>query len=340
MSDVSAFYTATIARQLKGLSDAVITRSELLNWMKKKGRIRYGLGGDTIKARIYSSEPAVGGATSVWGTRSAQTISPFTTVEFNYRQYDWAIVMSDFEMQRNANAGPEAQMFKMFAESMNAVRQSATGRLSRHAYRGNADSANTGDQGTPIDGLADIVDNTSNNTYAGIARSGSTTYWNNQYGSISNFTLDADGDDVPDGLTAMRDLWLDCSAGKAVDGESIGDTVAVEKETPDAVLTTAAIYLNYNTCLTPQERFSNGNMDPEKTLTFNGVPIMWDNFCPSGLMYMLNSRHIHLDCCGKNLIEQGKDQDVIDRNAHVWKLISQLQMYSRNPRYHGVLVVS
>jgi hypothetical protein len=339
MADVTSYLTATIARQKKEISNAVVERNELLKFMQKKGRINKGVGGDSIKWRVYSTEPNVFGSTTDWAQRSAQTQQPFSVAELRYAQYDGIITMNQFQLDRNRMAGPEAQMFKQVVEEIKVFKHQAMKRIGLHAYNGTG-TTYTGDQGTGMLGLADVVIATG--TYAGIARSGNT-WWQSQATSVSSPELDTDGNDVPELLEGMRSLYLDCSGGK---GDGVTPGLATEKEEPDFIVTTKAIYLNYMNCLHPQMRYagSGDKRDSEaKGLLFNDIEITWDTYCPAGKMYMLNSNHWTVDVCGDEIIsfpEKFQAVPMQDRNAVTWKGLAQLQSYSENPRYHGVLTVS
>jgi hypothetical protein len=343
MPDITTYATATIARQLKGINDAIIDRNTLSSWMKKKGRIKTGLGGDSIKWRVYTSEPVIFGSTTDTGSRTAQTIQPITTAEVRYCQYDGEIAMFTFQLQRNKNADETSKMFDQMMEELNIFKQSAQAHLGRHMY-GLAATTLSSDRGTNIAGLQDIVPSTSTNTYAGIARS-TETYWRNQVATASSPELDTDGNDVPELLESMRSLLLDCAGGAQADANGhIGTEQASNREEPDAIFTTKAIFLNYENCLTPQQRYtSTSARDPQAELLFNNLPINWDNFCLAGKLYMLNSKFLEINACGDALIEAPSElQGVLvpGRNAKTWSLLGQFQMLSRNPRYHGVLTVS
>jgi hypothetical protein len=343
MPDITTYATATIARQLKGINDAVIDKNSLSAWMKKKGRIKFGLGGDSIKWRVYNAEPVIFGSTTDTGSRTAQTIQPITTAEVRYCQYDGEIMMYTMQLMRNKNADETSKLFNQMAEELNIFKQATQTHLGRHMY---ASTALASDRGTNISSIADIVSNTG--TYAGIARSGNT-YWQSQTVSISSPELDTDGNDVAELLEGMRSLYLDCSGGLGNGGQggSISPTLATGREEPDAIFTTKAIYLNYMNVLTPQQRYSSqsGGRDSEVggSLLFHNLPIEWDNFCTSGKLYMLNSNFIEINCATDNLIEAPAEFQGIavpGRNVKTWALIAQLQMLSRNPKYHGVGTVS
>lgn len=341
MANITNYATSVISRQLKGISDTVIDMNEYSRWLKKKGRIKFGLGGDDIKWRAYVTEPQIFGSTTDTGSRTAQTLDSHVTATLRYAQYDGEITLFTMQMMRNKNGEENVKLFDLLAEEMNVFKQSVADTLGRHLYDQSSTFGNN--RGTNILGLDEIV--LATGTYAGLSRTDYTT-WASQTESISSFELDTDGNDVPEGLEGMRSLWLKCSAGVG-SGEpdgSISSDLASSRNKPDAIFTTRAIYLNYENCLTPQQRYtSSSSKDPQGELLFSDTPIMWDNFCPSGKMYFLNSKFIQVDCVTDTLFYQDpkfQGLPVNGRNALSWTICSQLQHYSRNPRYLGVATVS
>ncbi len=346
MADISSYVSATIARQLPGIQDAVIERNVLLKALKSKGRIKFGVGGDSIKWRVYVTEPTVFGSTTDWASRGAQTIQPFQTAEVRYAQYDGSIMLNEFQTMRNKNAEQNVKLFDQLAEELNVFSQQAISRIGKHAYNGTG-TTYTGDQGTSINGLIDFVTG-STVTYAGLSEA---TYavWAAQDvtispASVSAAEIDTDGNNVPQLLEAMRQLWMNCSGGANPDTQHISDQLATDKETPDLIITTKAVYINYDNCLFANMRYtSGGSRDPQGKLFFDGIPIQWDTFVPAGKLFMLNSKHIQLDCCTKQMIEAPENLQavpVVDKNAAVWKMLGQLQLYCKNRRYQGILRIS
>lgn len=339
MPDIGAFFTATLKRQLMPqVNDQIVNRSEILKWLKSKGCIETGVGGDGFTFRVRNSESAIGGSTSDWGQRNFQTTQPFTSISDAYRQYSWMLAISLFQMQRNEKAGPEAKMFKMATEQLNEVRQSATARLSTHAYGTSASSATTGDVSTPINGLEDIIDD--DNTFQGVDRSATAgAYFRAQVVNVTTFTADTGSIGVTDGVNGMEQLFLACSKGKQM-GNSVPDTVGVEKDPPDGIITTANLWRAYQLSLMPQFRYAGDGADPSKTVKFHGIDVVWDDYCTSGRMYFLNSRALNFDVVGEDLISVLHEDKGFNPPAQLYLLGGQYQFYSQKPRYLGALRVT
>lgn len=334
MTDIGAFYTATIARQLPGINDAIINDCVVLDYLKSKGRVQYSKGGDGIDFRVRYAQSTIGGSTTDWGEGAAATTNPFKTLTVDYRQYAWRLMVSNFQKQRNVNAGSESKLFDMVMEQLNEVQQEAQNRIATHSY-GDGSTESTGDDGTPMSGLEEIVDD--DNTYAGQARSGNT-WWQAQTEdqAAATFTSDSDSDGTADGLQTMQTLWRACSKG-AGKGDGVSKDLAVKKDKPDMILTTSTGFGYFERCLQGQYMFTSDKADIEKELSFMGAPVKWDPFCTASRFYFLNSKYLKFDCCDSQMIKILQEQDIASPLAHIWVLGGQHQLYSTNPRYLGSL---
>lgn len=339
MPSVGAFYTSTLPeRIIPKVSDNVIQRSDLLKTLDAKGCIEYNKGGDGFDFRVRNSESAIGGATSDWGQRNFSTTQPFTTITDTYRQYTWNMAVSLFQMDRNQNADKTSKMFDMADQQLKELRQSATSRLATHAYGSATSSATTGDVATPINGLEDIVSDS--NTFEGVDRSTTTgAYFRAQIVNVTTFTGDQNSIGVNDGIVGMDNLYLSASRGKQV-GDDISDTVAVDKDAPDFVLTTAALWRAYKNSLGPQFRFADKNADYGKTIKYNEMDVTWDDYCTAGRMYMLNSRHMTFRVVNDKLLTVLHQDKGFNPPAMLYLIGGQFQLFSDAPRYLGALRVT
>ncbi len=334
MADIGAFYKATISEQIKELPDAVIQHSKILKYFKDKGCMKMNRGGQDIKGRVRKSESTIGGATNIWGTGSAQTTQPFEEWTANWRQYLWRLMLNDFQNELNSNASAVAKMFDMAKEQINEVRQSATSRLTTHLY-GNGSDQSTGDNGTPLSGLEAVM--STSNTYQGIARSGNT-YWQPQIVSCTNPSQDDNSNDLTNLYEKMMELWTACSQGKHPNGNSLSDTVAVDADEPDSIITTATLFRAYWASLEPRQRYSSAQAGPLKSLQFGTAgEVMWDQYCTAARMYFLNARHFEFWCSGSQLITEKKVVEEHSPLTRIHVLGGQMQLICKNPRYQGAI---
>lgn len=339
MPDIGAFYTSTLPDVIvPKVSDNVIRRSELLKNLDSRGCMKYNCGGDGFKFQVRNSESAIGGSTSDWGQRNFQTTQPFTNLTDSYRQYTWNMAISIFQMDRNKNAGKNIKLFDMAEQQLKELRQSATARLSTHGYGSFASSSTTGDVSTPINGLEDIVDD--DNTFEGVDRSvAAGAFFRAQIVNVTTFTADPNSIGVNAGVAGMDELYLSCSRGKQT-GDDIPDTVAVEKDPPNFILTTAALWRAYKNSLLPQFRYNDKTADSAKQIKYEEMDLTWDDYCTAGRMYMLNSRHLEFRCIDSTLLSTKFQMKQASPLAELYVVGGQYQLWSDAPRYLGALRVT
>ena len=120
--------------------------------------------------------------------------------------------------------------------------------------------------------LSALIDSTG--TVGGLAQS-SNSWWAS--------TETASGSFASQGLSDMRTLFNTISA----DGSS---------DHPDAIFSTQSVFEFYEALLEPKERIMNTMMADAgiRNLEFKGIPFTYDQYCDSGILYMLNSKYLSL----------------------------------------------
>lgn len=340
MADASAYFQAVLASQiLPKISDQIIKNCVLLNYGKFKKSIAYKKGGLNMTFRVRNTKSANGGSTDDWTPRQAKTTQPFNTVVAPWASYDWALLTSIFQDIRNQNAGPEAKMFDAEAEQLAEIKQSAMERLGNHAY-GDGTALDSADVSTPMNGLQNIIDD--DNTYLSIDRStAANSYWRAQVQACVNFDLDSTGVGVTNGIRAMNTLWNACSVGMQP-GEKTEPGLATQREQPDLTVTTSTIHEQYYNSLANQFRYTDETADAVKKLAFNGKPIEWDTFAPSGKLFMLNFSHwnIHTSSPAGSLLQQIGDPFTRGKTKEITLGIAAIQQGTDKPSAQGRMDVT
>lgn len=160
------------------------------------------------------------------------------------------------------------------------------------------------------EGLRKIVSTTG--TYGNIARSGNT-WWQGQVDSTTELFSISD----------MRSLWQLCSANVTA---------------PDVIVTTRDIYNYYEGLVQSFQQIAQSNTGDLgfEHLKFKGVPLFWDDDCPPGSLYMLNSKYLNLWCHPdwefKRLPILNVDQPLEVHPVEWWGNFT-----CRGPRYQGVM---
>jgi len=186
-----------VYNMIKTLSDGVTVSSPTLAYLNKHSKTPF-TGGDMFSWRIVDSEKT---ATSYFAGATLDTsVDEFLGTANIVRAY-YTQPVTYFKTDLLQNQGKDL-LVKYVAERMNRAVKGMGTRLALDLFGNGTTDANTGVAGgtatviRPIIGmqLALEADASPSNTYAGIARSSSTEYWNNAYLSVSTIagvTLEA-----------------------------------------------------------------------------------------------------------------------------------------------------
>ncbi len=133
-------------------------------------------------------------------------------------------------------------------------------------------------------------------------------------------------------VSNMRTVYNSCSRGS----EGVAST-------PDFIVTTQTVHEALEALISPRVRYEqnpSGGADAGiDTLKFKGAEVVWDDYCTSGVMYMLNSAHIMMFIHGKAnfaMTDEGF-QKPIDQDALVAQILFQGNLAVNNRRKLGVL---
>ncbi len=256
------FDIANVAAYLsKTFADQVFNGRPLFAKLNADGNKKRQNGGFTLRQPLMVASNTSGG----WMASGYDQID-FTPqggtdyAEFPIKLYHKTVVMSEVEQDQNSG---ESEQIDLWEFKVSQAKLAAQTQFNQDLYKdGTQDSA-------AITGLKALVGNTG--TYAGISRT-SNSYWQCQ---IDTTTEALDDDD-------MLSMYNLCSQN----GESF----------PNLIITTRALYEKYHQMLVPNVRYEDKQMANLgfQHVTFQGIPVVWDNDCQSGTMYFLNTKHIFL----------------------------------------------
>lgn len=223
--------------------------------------------------------------------------------DFPIKIFTATVVMSELERAQNRGA---SEMIDLWEMKINQAKQSTQRKFNTDLYKDGTQNA------AAITGLEAIVATTG--TYAGISRSGNT-FWQAGYTDSTSETI-----------TEAKML----TAFNSVSQNGL--------EYPDLIITTRAIWETFHGLLQDNVRYEDKEMANLgfRNLTFMGVPVVWDNDCPSGTMYFLNMKHIFLRyLAGYDMTWVKKDpsRQLVDAMAMRW--YGNLTVDA--VRYHGKL---
>jgi hypothetical protein len=78
--------------------------------------------------------------------------------------------------------------------------------------------------------------------------------------------------------------------------QSRDNAASINNDSPSVIATTRALYNAYYALLQPQQRFQDSETAKGgfSSLMFNGKPVVADSYCPTGYMFFLNEKYLHL----------------------------------------------
>jgi len=284
------------------LRDQVHSRSPLWKWLRTGSRIKVLSGGERIKVPVMYEGSGNFKRYSGLEVLDVTAFEGITNAFFDWKQASTAVVISGLEKRSNAG---ENQIRNLWKDKMMQAESTLADSLASDAY---SDGTLSGSK--QITGLAAMVaTTTTSGTYAGI-NFGTNTAWRNvAHTSVGSAAVNL--------LPYLRALYNDLTEPAGVEGE------------PDAIFTTQSIAEVLESLIIPAIRYEGGKEgNLSATPVFRAATVYWESKCSSGILYLLNSRHVfafvHRDANFSMLNKEG--QVPINQDAWVAPILWQGNM--------------
>ena len=257
-----ALLSTTLANYRDQLTDNVFTARPLTFFLQDKGRIRMLNGGTKIvEPLIYGTNSTV----ASYGGYDSLSLSPqsgITAAEYDWKQYAASISISGIEEAKNNG---EQEIINLLEAKIMQAEESI-----REGFNQMFFADGTGNSGKDWNGLGNLVE--ASGTVGGIDR-GTTgnEYWrsyeDNSAGALT--------------LAQMSTAY---------------NTVSVGNDHPDMILTTQTLFEKYEALLVPQLRYTDTKTADAgfQNLLYKAAPMAYDVHCPTGTMFVLNSKYLTL----------------------------------------------
>lgn len=280
------------------LVDNIFESNPLLLRLKEKSYESVD-GGTEIDQPLNYAQNSSGGWYSGSDTLSTTDSQIITAAAYQWKHlYENITILGTEEIK---NSGDSAKI-KLAKSKMEIAEKTMKDRLGTGLYSSGTDAKS-------IAGLRVIVGTA--NTVGGISQ---TTYswWQSQVDS-STTTL---------GLNSMQNRFTACR---------------IDNDKPTVIMTTDTLFDVYWGLLQPQQRFqdsktANAGFD---SLMFNSTPVINDSHCPSGYMYFLNEKYLHLYYHPSENMKFEPFQKPVNQNVRVAKIYWSGAFGSSNNRMHG-----
>lgn len=265
--NVGLLLSTTLKNYRKTLIDNIHKSNAVFFYLKENGNIKEEDGGERIVVPLMYGKNSTARSYSGYEQLDTTPQTGIDSAEFNWKQYSVSISISGEEERKNAGRN---KIIDILEARTKQAEMSLTEQLSTGLF-----SDGTGNSSKDLTGLEAMVSNAG--TYGGI-NSATFTWW--QAGVSTTSTALS--------LSDMRNAFNTASVGG--------------KDTPDLIVTTQSLYQSYEGTLTPTtatgyfptpgtKKLADGGF---QALEFKGVPVVWDELCPSGTVYFLNTKHMKL----------------------------------------------
>lgn len=271
-ANVGTILSTTLKKYRKTLTDNIHKSNAVFYWIKENGGLREEDGGERIVEPVLYATNSTAGSYSGYDSLDVTPQEGIDSAEFTWKQYSASITISGREERQNAGS---SRIINLLEAKTTQAEMSLTQQLSTGLF-----SDGTGNGSKDLTGLEAMVLNSG--TYGGI-NSAVYTWWQAGIESSSEAVT----------LPKMRTGFNTASVGG--------------KDTPDLIVTTQSIYETYEGLFTnvaisgggshfstPSQGMKRAADGGFQALEFKGVPIVWDELCPSGTLYFLNTKHMKL----------------------------------------------
>lgn len=267
-----ALVTTTLKNYRPTLVENLMTHEALFWLINSKGMKREEGGSRGIVQPIMYGENNTVKSYSGWDLLDITPQEGISAAEFDWKFLATAITISGEEEFRNS--GSKTRIINLLKAKIRQAELSLQLKLNEMLF---GDGSGNGSK--DIQGLAAIVEEGSAwSTYGGINRD-TYTFWRNQWLSGGDFDA-ASGSSIL-GLDKMRKMFNNTSVGKVQ---------------PDLIVTTQDVIEQYEAYVEGDKYRVTSNKLADagfKNVEFKGIPMVFDNDCPAGYMYFLNSDHLH-----------------------------------------------
>jgi hypothetical protein len=311
--DFDALLTTTIANYRNKLVDNVFNDRPLLDFLKRKDKIRMEDGGESIVEQLLYGENSTFGSYEGYDTLDITPQEGLTAAVFPWKQFATTIAINGAEEAKNNG---KAKLLSLLKSKVMQAEQSAASGLTRMLF-----SDGSGNGGKDFGGLVAVVNDHTGpvTTVGGIDCTAAGNEW------WRSVVIDAAADDDDERSNAE---WTNAFY-----------TASKGNDAPDFVITTQELFEHYEGGLVDQIRYvSSEEADARfQTLAFKGRRLYFDLECPEGETYFLNSRYLNIVGMSSRWFKNTPFREVPDKDAKWSQLLGMGNLTCNNRARQAVV---
>lgn len=314
---LDTLYTTTWQLRRKEIVDQIMTATPFWYLMTKKGKRRTESGGRWIEVPLQYAKNETVQFFGKGDTISINDTQPLTVARWDWKYLAGSIVRYFVDDQKNRG---QAAVINLMNAKLDNLRMSLIDKLETSLF-----GDGTGDSSKAIDGLGNIIaETTTSGTVAGIDRA-SYTWWRNnatnQTGKSSSVYL----------RSAMSTMFNNC--GKQGEGVT---------RFPDVIVTTQTIYEYYESETVEIARILIGDKQLADLgfgeLAYKGRPITWSPAQTADNMYFINTNFLEFVADPIANFDMTDWKPIIDQpNDRIAQIVSVGNLVCSNCQRQGVL---
>lgn len=272
-ANVGLMLSTTLKKYRPTLTDNIHGSNAVFFALKDAGAIKIDDGGERIVEPLMYGKNETAGSYNGYDELNITPQEGIDSAEFNWKQYSASITISGKEQRQNK--GKKTKLIDLLQAKTDQAELSLRGEMTEGIF-----GDGTGNDGKDLTGLEAMVSDSG--TYGGI-NSSTYTWWKAYVESTSEAL----------GLPKMRTAFNTASiAGKDHCDLIVTNQTLFEKyEGLFTAVQGTNLAPNFTTPSEGAKRIADGGF---QMLQFKGQPIVWDESCPSGTMYFLNTKHMKL----------------------------------------------
>ena len=254
-SNFDQVVTTTLHNYLsKELADNIFGALVLTKWLMNNGRKKPADGGDFLLEPLLYGKNTTVGSYDAYDPIDTTAQTGITAAQFNWKLLAGSVTYSRVEALKNNS---KSKVIDLLEQKVVQLEESLRDEFNTEAF-----SDGTINSGKGITGLQAII--TASGTFGGISRS-TYPWWQ------------AQREDTAEALNEprMRTMFHNCSKNLTK---------------PAILITTQSLFEKYTSLVQPSLRIQNTKLADIgfQNLEYQGVPMVWDDACPTGWMLFLN----------------------------------------------------